>query len=120
MFAPVPGVAGPLYGACISCIYWEDQQECFVTGVDIIFLLEQLLSARLTVTKKASIRGNLGNFGNMMVSKQDSETREFFDILMAFPAPKPRNIEKDIRIFYWKDLGSILKKTIGSFVRAQA
>jgi len=34
---------------------------------------------------------------------------------MAFPTPKPRNIEKDVKVFHWKDLSSALKKIIGKY-----
>jgi hypothetical protein len=35
---------------------------------------------------------------------------------MGFPNPKPRNIEKDIKIFTWHHLGLALKKIIGKYV----
>ncbi|PMD31497.1 hypothetical protein L207DRAFT_387276, partial [Hyaloscypha variabilis F] len=44
------------YSVCISCIYWEEEQACFVTSVDIIYLLEQLFDTRFTVEVKQWIR----------------------------------------------------------------
>jgi hypothetical protein len=35
---------------------------------------------------------------------------------MGFPAPKPRNIEKDVKVFPWKILSHALKKIIGKYV----
>jgi hypothetical protein len=35
---------------------------------------------------------------------------------MGFPNPKPRNIEKDVKVFPWEVLGSALKKIIGKYV----
>lgn len=35
---------------------------------------------------------------------------------MGFPSPKPRNIEKDVKVFPWDILGSALKKIIGKYV----
>jgi hypothetical protein len=35
---------------------------------------------------------------------------------MGFPNPKPRNIEKDVKVFPWKILGHALKKIIGKYV----
>jgi hypothetical protein len=37
---------------------------------------------------------------------------------MGFPAPKPRNIEKDVKVFPWKILSHALKKIIGKYVSA--
>jgi hypothetical protein len=34
---------------------------------------------------------------------------------MAFPNPKPRNIEKDVKVFPWKILEQALKKIIGKY-----
>ncbi|EHL03282.1 hypothetical protein M7I_0497 [Glarea lozoyensis 74030] len=34
---------------------------------------------------------------------------------MGFPTPKPRNIEKDVKVFHWKDLAAALKKIIGKY-----
>jgi hypothetical protein len=35
---------------------------------------------------------------------------------MGFPNPKPRNIEKDVKVFPWDILSSALKKIIGKYV----
>ncbi|KAJ6140983.1 hypothetical protein N7497_011876 [Penicillium chrysogenum] len=75
---------------CISCILWEEKNECYVTSVDTIYLLESLVAAKV-----------------------DSE--EFFKVIMGFPAPKPRNIEKDVKVFPWKVLSHALKKIIGKY-----
>jgi len=100
----------------ISCIYWEEKNECFVTSVDTIYLLEQLVAARFTVEEKNRIRRNLEGFRPLTVSKGKVDSEEFFKVIMAFPAPKPRNIEKDVKAFHWKDLGAALKKIIGKYV----
>jgi len=101
---------------CISCIYWEEKNECFVTSVDTIYLLEQLVAARFTVEEKNRIRRNLEGFRPLTVSKGKQDSEEFFKVIMAFPNPKPRNIEKDVKVFHWKDLSSALKKIIGKYV----
>jgi hypothetical protein len=105
----------PPNSVCISCIYWEERQECFVTSVDTIYLLEQLVAARFTVEEKNRIRRNLEGFRPLTVSKSKPESEDFFKVIMAFAAPKPRNIEKDIKVYYWKDLGSALKKIISKY-----
>ncbi|KAF4612609.1 hypothetical protein G7Y89_g15570 [Cudoniella acicularis] len=115
-FQPVSVDERPPNSVCISCIYWEEKQECFVTSVDTIYLLEQLVAARFTVEEKNRIRRNLEGFRPLTVSKGKSDSEEFFKVIMAFPTPKPRNIEKDVKVFHWKDLASALKKIIGKYV----
>ncbi|KAJ5225982.1 hypothetical protein N7468_007207 [Penicillium chermesinum] len=100
---------------CISCISWEGKDECFVTSVDTIYLLESLVAVRFTVEEKNRIRRNLEGFRPLTVSKAKAESEEFFKVIMGFPAPKPRNIEKDVKVFPWKILSHALKKIIGKY-----
>lgn len=101
---------------CISCIWWEEKQECFVTSVDTIYLLESLVAVRFTVEEKNRIRRNLEGFRPLTVSKAKPDSEEFFKIIMGFPNPKPRNIEKDVKVFPWKILSHALKKIISKYV----
>ena len=101
---------------CISCIYWESKKECYVTSVDTIYLLESLVAVRFTVEEKNRIRRNLEGFRPMTVSKGKADSEEFFKLIMGFPHPKPRNIEKDVKVFPWKILAHALKKIIGKYV----
>lgn len=116
-FAPVAPEDRQPNSICISCIWWEERQECYATSVDTIQLLEQLVALRFTVEEKNRIRRNLEGFHPQTVSKTKAECEEFFKIIMAFPNPKPRNIEKDVKVFPWKVLGSALKKIISKYVR---
>ena len=100
---------------CISCIWWEEKKDCFVTSVDTIFLLESLVAVRFTVEEKNRIRRNLEGFRPLTVSKSKVESEEFFKVIMGFPSPKPRNIEKDVKVFPWKILAHALKKIIGKY-----
>ncbi len=88
-----------------------------MTSVNIIYLLEQLFDTRFTVEVKEWIRTDLEDFQHISLIKDEPDTLGFFKLVMIFPAPKPRNIEKDFKVFYWKDLARILKKICGSFVR---
>lgn len=115
-FQGVSGEERPPSAICISCIYWEEKGDFFVTSVDTIYLLEQLVAARFTVEEKNRIRRNLEGFRPLTVSKGKPDSEEFFKVIMAFPNPKPRNIEKDVKVFYWKDLANALKKIIGKYV----
>ena len=116
-FRPVPVNERPPNSICISCIWWQEKNECFVTSVDTIYLLEQLVMGptRFSVEEKNRIRRNLEGFHPLTVSKGKTESEEFFKLIMAFPNPKPRNIEKDVKVFPWKILESALKKIIGKY-----
>jgi hypothetical protein len=100
---------------CISCIWWEEKKDCFVTSVDTIFLLESLVAVRFTVEEKNRIRRNLEGFRPLTVSKSKADSEDFFKVIMGFPSPKPRNIEKDVKVFPWKILAHALKKIIGKY-----
>ncbi|OKL61298.1 hypothetical protein UA08_03216 [Talaromyces atroroseus] len=100
---------------CISCIFWDGKDECFVTSVDTIYLLESLVAVRFTVEEKNRIRRNLEGFRPLTVSKSKADSEDFFKVIMGFPAPKPRNIEKDVKVFPWKILSLALKKIIGKY-----
>ena len=115
-FEPVSPDNRPPNSICISCIWWEERQECFVTSVDTIYLLESLVAVRFTVEEKNRIRRNLEGFRPMTVSKAKSDSEDFFRIIMGFPNPKPRNIEKDVKVFPWKILAHALKKIFGKYV----
>lgn len=106
----------PPQSVVISCIYWEEKNDCYVTSVDTITLLESLVAAKFTVEEKNRIRRNLEGFRPATVSKGKPDSEEFFKVIMAFPNPKPRNIEKDVKVFHWKDLGPALKKIISKYV----
>lgn len=105
---------------CISCIYWEGKKECYVTSVDTIYLLEALIAVRFTVEEKNRIRRNLEGFRPLTVSKSRPESEDFFKVIMGFPTPKPRNIEKDVKVFPWKVLAHALKKIIGKYSASYA
>ncbi|KAI7906693.1 uncharacterized protein BX663DRAFT_548851 [Cokeromyces recurvatus] len=97
----------------VSCIRWED--DYYITSVDCIFLLQHLLGVSFTVEEKNRIRRNLEGFQPRTVAKMKPESAEFFKLIMAFGDPKPRNIEKDLKVFRWKDLDKALKKIIGKY-----
>ena len=116
-FQAVPPEQGaPKGGICISCIWWAERHECYVTSVDTIYLLEQLVAVRFAVDEKNRIRRNLEGFRPTTVSKGKSDSEDFFKVIMDFPNPKPRNIEKDVKVFPWKILAHALKKIIGKYV----
>ncbi|KAJ2888413.1 hypothetical protein FB639_000661, partial [Coemansia asiatica] len=99
----------------VSCIYWEERQDFFITSVDCIHLLESLIAVRFTVEEKNRIRRNLEGFRPLTVSKCKADSIDFFKLIMSFPNPKPRNIEKDVKVFPWRILPLALKKIIGKY-----
>lgn len=100
----------------ISCIYREDTNECYVTSVDTIYLLEALIGVRFSVEEKNRIRRNLEGLKPDTVSKNKPSTEEFFKLVMGLPKPKPRNIEKDVKVFKWNSFGDALIKIISKYV----
>ena len=104
----------------VSCIWWAEKKEAYVTSVDTILLLEALVAARFTVEEKNRIRRNLEGFKPDTVSKAKPETEEFFKVIMGFPNPKPRNIEKDVKVFPWKVLQIALQKIISKYSASYA
>lgn len=87
-----------------------------MTSVDTIFLLESIIAVGFTVEEKNRIRRNLEGFRPMTVSKAKSDSEDFFKVIMGFPNPKPRNIEKDVKVFPWKILAHALRKIVGKYV----
>ncbi|KAK4225279.1 hypothetical protein QBC38DRAFT_268809 [Podospora fimiseda] len=116
-FKPVSEAERPPNSICISCIWWEEKGACFVTSVDTIHLLEQLLRApnRFPVDEKNRIRRNLEGFKPLTVSKAKPESEKFFSVIMGFGNPKPRNIEKDVKVFRWADLTLALVKIFSKY-----
>ena len=114
-FGPVTPQDRAASSITISCILWKEKKEYYVTSVDTIYLLEALVGVRFTVEEKNRIRRNLEGFRPATVSKSKLDSEEFFKVIMGFPHPKPRNIEKDVKVFPWKILAHALKKIISKY-----
>ena len=103
-------------GCRISCIYWEERDEYYVTSVDTILLLQSLIAAQFNVDEKNRIRRNLEGYKPCTISKGKPKSESFFRLIMGFPEPKPRNIEKDVKAFHWSVLELALRKIISKYV----
>lgn len=122
-YPPTTNTAPPSYqnngtsntSLVVSCIYWRDRNDYFITSVDCIYLLEGLIGVQFTVEEKNRIRRNLEGFRPLTVSKCKPDCAEFFKLIMGFPHPKPRNIEKDVKVFSWKTLPHALRKIIRKY-----
>ena len=100
----------------ISCIYRQETDSCCVTSVDIIHLLQRLVEADFEVDEKNRIRRNLEGLRPTTVSKTRPGFESFFQRIMDFPDPKPRKIEKDVKVFDWKLLPHALDKILSKYV----
>lgn len=116
-FRPVSQHDRPANSILVSCILWVEKNEYYVTSVDLIHLLEQLVASphRFSVEEKNRIRRNLEGFRPLTVSKAKADSEEFFKVIMGFPNPKPRNIEKDVKVYPWRVLGPALKKITSKY-----
>jgi hypothetical protein len=116
-FQPVPQSerASNTTNIVVSCIYWTERNDFFITSVDCIYLLECLMDLRFSVEEKNRIRRNLEGFRPLTVSKCKAESADFFKLIMGFPNPKPRNIEKDVKVFPWKTVPYALKKIVTKY-----
>ncbi|KAL4074280.1 hypothetical protein J3A83DRAFT_4187756 [Scleroderma citrinum] len=99
----------------VSCIYREETDSFCITSVDIIHLLQRLVDAEFEVDEKNRIRRNLEGLRPTTVSKTRPGFESFFQRIMDFPDPKPRKIEKDLKVFDWKLLPQALEKIISKY-----
>ncbi|KAG7446154.1 uncharacterized protein BT62DRAFT_987242 [Guyanagaster necrorhizus] len=100
----------------ISCIFRNESLPFYVTSVDIIYLLERLANEDFPVEEKNRIRRNLERLKPTTVSKHRPGLDTFFQRIMEFPDPKPRNIEKDLKVFEWSFLGQALERILSKYV----
>jgi len=117
-FKQVPLNSRTNTNACVSCIWWEERKEAYITSVDTIRLLEHLVASRFNVQEKNRIRRNLEGFHPVTVAKGRANTDNYFKRIMGFGEPKPRVIEKDIKVFPWSSLYRMLRKVVGKYVSA--
>ncbi|ODV64251.1 uncharacterized protein ASCRUDRAFT_30424, partial [Ascoidea rubescens DSM 1968] len=109
----------------ISCIYWDFKKEYYVTSVDIIYLLERLSGINsFDMKEKNRIRRNLQTLESLTIGKPKNfnknnlnpyELDKFFKLIMSFNSPKPRNIEKDLKIYKWELLEEALQRVLGKY-----
>lgn len=100
----------------ISCIYWEERDKYYITSVDTISLLESLVDLGFGIDEKNRIRRNLEGYKPCTVSKGKPESERFFKLIMGFSNPKPRIIEKDVKVFDWSILEQALQKVFSKYV----
>ncbi|KAG0147885.1 hypothetical protein CROQUDRAFT_42242 [Cronartium quercuum f. sp. fusiforme G11] len=99
----------------VSCIYRDNPDGCYITSVDTISLIESLVGTNFPTAEKNRIRRNLQGFKPFTVTKSKPDFEVFFKRIMSFQNPKPRNIEKDIKVFPWGILEFALAKIVGKY-----
>jgi hypothetical protein len=99
----------------ISCIYREDSCDTWCTSVDMMKLIEYISQDKTSDKEKGRIRRNLEFLRPTTVSRMVRP--QLFQILMDFPMPKPRTIEKAIKVFKWNSLVAGLNKVMEKYVR---
>ncbi|KAI9297192.1 hypothetical protein K502DRAFT_288303, partial [Neoconidiobolus thromboides FSU 785] len=110
----------PFEHSVISIISSDDKESHFVTSVDLVNLLEFLLQVIFTLEEKNRIRRNLELFTPITISRNTKDYQTLFRKIMAFPNPKPRNIEKGIKIFPINSIADALKKVVGKHTASRS
>lgn len=100
----------------VSCIYRPETDECVITSVDIIYLLENLVDSDFEIEEKNRIRRNLEGFKPDTIAKDKAQCHKFYQRIMKFPNPQPRTIDKNIKVFQWKVLEKALNKIVSKYV----
>ncbi|EGV62036.1 hypothetical protein CANTEDRAFT_135965 [Yamadazyma tenuis ATCC 10573] len=114
-FKPIPKSEFTNDTPIISCIYWQEKDLHIVTSVDIILLLEFLIQQSFSIEEKNRIRRNLQSLQPLTITRSNKNYERFFQLIMSMEDPRPRNIEKDLKVFKWTDLCSALNKVISKY-----
>ncbi|KAI8337105.1 hypothetical protein BC941DRAFT_45979 [Chlamydoabsidia padenii] len=62
----------------VSCMYWKKLDGFFITSVDCLYLLENLIGIQFTVEDKNKARRNLEEFRPLTISKCKAASADFF------------------------------------------
>ncbi|CAB4409501.1 unnamed protein product [Rhizophagus irregularis] len=118
-FKAVNPIERPKNGIFISCLYWYDKKtQCdkwYFTSTDYLNLLESLTGIRLTSDEKNRIRRNLEEYKPITVGKNKNNSDEIYKDLMSYSFAKPRNAEKDIKLYEWRHLLPAIEKIIKKY-----
>lgn len=102
-------------GLTVSCIHRTGEKLPFYTSVDVIQLLQYLADDCFQVEEKNRIRRNLEGFHPVTITKLKQGHEPFFGKIMEFSSPKPRNIEKDVKVFSWPALSQSIEKIMSKY-----
>ncbi len=103
----------------ISCMKLPELGGHFVTSFDIVKLAEYILNLDLNTDMKNRARRNMASISCNTLEKisatEASPTNDFVAV-MRFENPKPRSIEKSIKVYHWSLLPLCLTKILQRFV----
>lgn len=99
----------------ISCIYSETMDRHFVTSVDLISLLERLVKQKFPVQEKNRIRRNFQSLKPITVTRSSPKFQILFEQIMHYKSPRPRRVEKDVKVLYWSNVESALMKVLSKY-----
>lgn len=103
--------ANPL---AISCIWWQEKDEYFVTSCDIVRIVEGLIGVSLNKQHKNRMRRQLQSYSPMTIGRRyGEEINTFYLQLIGFTTPSVKTIDKDIKVFKWEILEEALVKLVG-------
>lgn len=97
----------------ISCIRWAEKDTHVLTSVDLLQVLEKLVGETFSTQEKSRIRRNLQFLRPITVNRTSSA--RLFNAVMAMDNPRPRNIEKDLKVFRWLSLYMALTKVLSKY-----
>lgn len=97
----------------ISCIRWDEKDAYVLTSVDLLHILENLVGETFSTQEKSRIRRNLQFLRPVTVNRTSSA--RLFNSVMAMENPRPRNIEKDLKVFRWLSLHVALTKVLSKY-----
>ena len=108
----------------ISCIQWPNEPEYFfVTSFNVIRLVEFTLQTTMTTEIKNRARRNMASIPSRTLPRVKIPEEPDIDLedepyalVMSFDSPKPRSIEKSIKVFDWKHLEGCISKILSRFV----
>lgn len=99
----------------ISCIWWQEKSRFVVTSVDVILVLEFMVGEQFSIEEKSRIRRNLQFLKPWTITRSNNESKRIFHSLMAMDNPRPRNIEKGLKVFEWNQLFVAVKKVLSKY-----
>lgn len=99
----------------VSCISWEEKGRKVVTSVDLILVLEFIVGELFSIEEKSRIRRNLQFLKPWTITRSGSESKRIFNSIMAMDNPRPRNIEKDLKVFDWSELFVAVEKVLSKY-----
>jgi hypothetical protein len=92
----------------LSCIYWKERKEHFVTEQDAVALIGAVIGIEPTIEEGRSGYRRFMPYSPVIVCKKDG----FRKLILGFPDPKPWIMKKTLRVFPWQ----VLELALGDIV----